>query len=296
MIRTRRKDDNLNEWPKKPTEWIEKRTLYISIPFTWNIPDVTARLQQRSMFWDRVVVGGPAVYLMPEFFDNMKHVEIGYNHSGVLQKVNPLATRTTVGCIRKCKFCGVKKFEPKFKELDDWPDLPIICDNNLLASSQYHFSRVVDRLKKHQGVDFNQGLDARLLTDYHAKRFAEVKGIVKRGLRLALDSRGHFSPWMAAYERLRTAGIAKRKISTYVLIAFNSDPSDAWARCELVEKQGVRALPMWFHPLDTLNKNTVTEAQKNLGWNDFERRKIMQWFYQHKKAVKIIKILKEPVF
>ena len=28
----------------------------------------------------------------------------------------------------------------------------------------------------------------------------------------------------------------------------------------------------------------VTEKQIQLGWNDYERRKIMQWFYWHKKA------------
>ena len=41
---------------------------------------------------------------------------------------------------------------------------------------------------------------------------------------------------------------------------------------------------MWFHELDVMEKNTVTPKQAALGWNDYERRRIMQWFYQHKKA------------
>ncbi len=42
---------------------------------------------------------------------------------------------------------------------------------------------------------------------------------------------------------------------------------------------------MWFHPTNALENNVVTEKQAALGWNNFERRRIMQWFYKHKRAV-----------
>ena len=42
---------------------------------------------------------------------------------------------------------------------------------------------------------------------------------------------------------------------------------------------------MWHHPLNAMVKNAVTKEQKENGWNDYERRRIMQWYYQHKKAV-----------
>ena len=90
--------------------------------------------------------------------------------------------------------------------------------------------------------------------------------------------------WENAYSKLRSAGISKRKISSYALIGYDSDPSEAWERCEWIETHGVRVLPMWFHGLKQLQRNVVTEGQQKLGWNDYERRKIMQWFYQHKKA------------
>ena len=275
----------MNHWPKKETVWTEGRTIYVSIPFTWDLPDVKSMLQQRSFWWDRAVVGGPAVKLMPDFFVGMGHVSVGGDLPGVLQRINPMATRTTTGCVRKCTFCGVYQFEGDFKELDNWPDLPLICDNNLLAASTEHFNRVINRLKKHSGIDFNQGMDARLLTDYHARRITELKGLKKRGVRLALDSMSFTDHWASAFDRLRSAGIAKRNISSYALIGFDSDSSEAWARCKWIEKHGARVLPMWFHGLDQLQKNIVTPEQEKLGWNDYERRKIMQWFYQHKKAV-----------
>jgi len=275
------------DWPKKHTAWIDNRVLHISIPFTWNLPEVKREIRQLSFEWDSVIVGGPAVELIPGYFGDMDYVSIGKHWSGVLQMVNPLATRTTTGCIRNCGFCAVPKIEVRFKELSGWPNLPIICDNNLLAASMDHFDKVIDRLKRRwEWADFNQGVDSRLLNDHHAKRFKEIK---KPTIRLALDSMKYVDQWEAALDRLFSAGIAKRNIKSYAIIAFDSDPEEAWTRCNYIESKGIKAFPMWYRPLNILRKNTVTHEQKKIGWNDFERRKIMQWFYQHKKAVRQIR-------
>lgn len=268
-------------WPKKCFSWVDNRTLYISIPFTWELPKAMLQVQQRSFLWDQVVVGGPAVYLMPGYFQAYDYVTEGRSLPGILQQINPLATRTTLGCIRRCKFCGVRDIEGDFVELDDWPDLPIICDNNLLAASVEHFDRVIGRLVEWKWADFNQGIDARLLTEHHAKRLAEIK---KPTIRLALDSMAYQDQWSEAFSLLRSAGIAKSNIRTYALIGFDSDPDEAWQRCEWVEQQGGLALPMWFHPLHTLKKNQVTQRQAEMGWNDYERRRIMKWYYWHQKV------------
>ena len=273
-------------WPKGIIFWVKNRVLYASIPFTWKLPILRDSLLQRSFFWDRAVLGGPGVYLMPNYFDDLDFVSIAGSIGGtcpsILQRVNENATKTTWGCIRKCEFCGVPKFEGAFRELPDWPNRPIICDNNLLASSQAHFDRVMDRLETRWGwADFNQGLDARLMSSYHAERFARIRPMI----RLSLDSIKYSEAWALAFEKLRRAGIPKCYIRSYALIGFDSAPDEAWERCLWIERHGVKPLPMWFHPLNALAPNQVTESQGNLGWDDYERRKIMQWFYQHKKAV-----------
>jgi len=270
------------DWPKKPYCWTENNTLYISIPFTWNLPQVFSKVTKPSLFWDKVIVGGPAVELMPNFFSELPWVETQHERPGILQQINPLATRTTSGCPNKCKFCGIGcgLIEPGgFKELQDWPDLPILCDNNLLAASSTHFDKVIDRLKSHGWADFNQGLDARLLTPYHASRIKEIKNPL---VRLALDHTSHQDSWELAFNNLRSAGITKRNIRSYALIAFNSDPSEAWARCLWLESHGIKALPMWYHPLSQLLPNTVTPKQLSLGWNKTERTRIMGYFYKHR--------------
>lgn len=269
-------------WPNKPTYWEEDGVLYISIPFTWNLPEVISPLKRGFRLHKKVVVGGPAVQIMPGYFSKLDFVEERSEYHGALQRVNPLATKTTTGCIRKCQFCAIGQglIEPGgFKELSDWPDLPILTDNNLFVSSKEHFDKVVDRLIKWGWADFNQGVDCRLLDEYKAGRLAEIK---KLTIRLALDSKAQKDDWGRAFDLLRSFKISKDKIRSYVLIGMDSGPEDAWERCEWIDKQGPLPLPMWFHKLDSLKVNQITKDQKALGWNYLEYRGIMAWYYHHK--------------
>jgi hypothetical protein len=281
----------VSRWPKDIFIYTENHILYISVPFTWLMPRAlrTITFYAYSSCFKEIQIGGPGCYLAlhyyPDFLRDLP-VKVGYDLPGILQRINPLATRTTTGCIRKCQFCGIGcgVIEPGgIVELDDWLDLPIIIDNNVLAATIPHFDKVIDRLIPHGWADFEQGLDARKLTEYHAQRIAEIKEPM---VRLALDSMSYRESWEEAYEKLRSAGIRKRQIRSYALIAFDSDPIEAWERCNFIESKGIRVLPMWYHSLDCLKANSVSDAQTKLGWNDYERRRIMQWFYKHKKAVK----------
>lgn len=273
-------EDNL--WPKEPIYWIEESVLFVSIPFTWNLPNVKFRIKQKSLIpIKKVIVGGPGVYLMPNFFSDLKFVEVGYEYPGILQRVNNMATRTTTGCIRKCKFCaiGQGRIEPGgFVELNDWPDLPIVCDNNLLASSVEHFDSVIDRLMKHRGVDFNQGIDVRLITDYHAKRLSKLKS---PKIRLACDSGSETQIWLNALDILLRNGVRRYWTSSYALVGFDSGPDEAWARCEFINKHSV-CYPLWFHDLDCLEYNSISDKQRKLGWTTKERVRLMKRFYKAK--------------
>lgn len=277
-----------HNWHQGILSWEDPNgSLCISVVFTWHLPEV--RKYAEAMRHRRIRIGGPAVSLMPRFLMDCG-AELGGDYPGVLQKFNPLATRTSVGCIRQCKFCSVpiieglpvlQKTGKRQAELDDWPDLPVIADNNLLANSVTHFDRVCDRLEKWEWCDFNQGTDARLLTEHHAERLARLKRPV---VRLALDSMTYVDSWDAALEILIRAGVSKNNIRTYALMAFGTSPDESWKVCQHIESRGIKVLPQWFHDLDALEHNIVTERQKALGWNDYERRRLMQWFYQHKEA------------
>lgn len=269
------------KWPKAPYRWTENRTLYISVPFTWNLPGVRAEVLQADFTYDKVVVGGPAVQLMPEYLADV--AEGGGSHPGVLQRVNPLATRSTVGCPNRCGFCAVPRMHPEgLRELDDWPDLPVYCDDNLLAASRRHFDKVVDRLKKHSFADFNQGLDARLLKPYHARRLAELHRPV---LRLAWDDLPIEKFVRRAISRLLKAGLPKRSVRVFVLIGFDDSPSAALYRFEALRELGVKASPMRYEPLNALERNSYVNTEN--GWTEELLKDYMKYWYNDRFFRKI---------
>lgn len=263
-------------WPGRETEWVEGGKLFISVPFTWCLPRVQSRIRRTFL---PVVVGGPAVKLMPDYLTGCT---IGPDRPDALKRVNPLATKTTTGCTHRCEFCAVPAIEGPIVEIGGFLPGPVVCDNNILAATPPHIERVVEMLRQYGWADFNQGLDAYRLDQDVAKLLASIG---KPMIRLAFD---HESDWCAidqAYCALRRARIPKQAIRVYVLSAFDSGPEDAWNRCRIIERYGIKPLPMWFHRLDAMAENVVTEQQEKMGWSDYERRRLMQWFYQHKEAV-----------
>jgi len=255
-------------WPKGILEYRKGDTVRLSIPFTWNLPDAHQRARLLAAQGCTVLVGGPAVNLMPAYLVDV--AQVGRQWPGAVQRHNPDATFTSRGCVRRCSFCAVPRAEGQFRELDDWPVAPIVCDNNFLASSRAHFDRAIDRLKpiRKRGIDFNQGLDARLMTPYHAHRLAELHCLA----RLAFDHVSLEAKFLQAYQCLRDAGFPKSRIRCYVLIGYDDTPDDALYRLRLVHQLGIKPFPGRYQPLDALHKDAYIAP----GWTDQELRR-----YQH---------------
>ncbi len=279
----------MSDWPKGPTAWIEDRQLFVSVPFTWNLYDVRTAVSQQSFLWDGATVGGPAIRLARNFetpfeWPDGVNVDCG-DITGVLNRVNPIATRTSVGCPNSCGFCGVSTIEPQFSELAQWDAKPIVCDNNFLACSLIHRGEVYQRLMAIpesitalHPIDFNQGLDARRLTDWDANQLR----VIKAKCRLAYDGPGDGPIALAAVELLRYHKVPLKSLFVYALIGYTDSPAEAWERCKQIESWGVYCCPMWFHELDAMHWNKVTEKQEALGWDHEKRKHIMGYFWQHR--------------
>lgn len=260
-------------WSKTFVEWIDGPIAYLSVVFTWDLPKAYMRAVWLTEEGYQVKAGGPACLLMPDYLAGVAEV----NGLGVdaLQRHNPEATFTSRGCIRKCKFCAVPKIEGDLTELDHWEPKRLVCDNNLLACSRKHFDKVIDSLQGVEGVDFNQGLDARLLSQYHAERLAELDLPV---IRLAWDSVKYERQFWKAVACLHNAGIPKSRVRPYVLIGFDDDPEDALYRLQSLKDAGHLPLsPMRYQPLDALVKDEYVGPN----WTDRELRRFMRyWFRQ----------------
>lgn len=253
------------EWKKDIAQWEIGKNLYLSIPFTWMLPK--AKIIAKN-YKGKVFAGGPAVSLLPEYLKDVADIE-SISPIPPLMMHNPLATFTTRGCPNHCGFCAVPKIDGEFREIDTFPIRPIVCDNNLLASSRKHFDKVIDALKALPFVDFNQGLDARLFTRYHASKIAELKAVK---LRFSYD---HIKTQSKVYEAVtiaRSEGL--KDIGIYVLFGFENGPEDAHYRLEEVLSWGIRPNPMRYQPLDCLSKNDYVAT----GWTERELRDTQRYY------------------
>jgi hypothetical protein len=184
----------------------------------------------------------------------------------------------TRGCVRKCPFCAVPKIEPFY--IDFLPvkkqiqmitdkygakkDL-LLLDNNVLASQK--FDLIIDEIQEagfYKGaklknslryIDFNQGLDLRLLTKKKMKRLAELPIYP---LRIAFDHMSLKDKYVQKIEWAAEFGF--KRLSNYILYNYHDTPEDFYERLrinvELNEKLGTQiySFPMKYVPIDSRDR------------------------------------------
>ena len=107
------------------------------------------------------------------------------------------------------------------------------------------------RLKRLRIIDFNQGVDARLVTNKKMKKLAEIN---IRPLRIAFDHYSMKDKYESAIRIAAKNGITD--LSNYLLYNFNDKPEDLYYRMklniDLCEDLGVAiySFPMKYHPID----------------------------------------------
>lgn len=206
----------------------------------------------------------------------------------------------TRGCPRTCTFCAVHHIEPQFV-----PYLPlrrqvqlveelygpkrdlVLLDNNVLASDC--FADIISDIKDlgfergatfsyrsgtgrtttvKRSVDFNQGLDSRLLTD---EKMGMLSEIAIRPVRIAFD---HIELRELYEEKVRLAARhGMPYLSNYILYNFKDKPNDFYTRLkiniDLNEELGLHIFSFPMRYLDLRSKNRRVSTPGNLGehWN-----------------------------
>ena len=121
------------------------------------------------------------------------------------------------------------------------------------------FKELLDFEKK---VDFNQGIDARFVTEPIAKMIASLK--LDSTIRLAYDSPNQQKYVKQAIERLFNAGISKRDIFVYTLFNYTSPAEEFFHRVREILNWGAVCYPMRYESLYTLEKNSYISPIWNL--------------------------------
>ena len=136
----------------------------------------------------------------------------------------------TRGCTRRCKWCVVPEKEgdlrpdSSWREVSRWPVYRkvIFLDNNALAS-EWALQQLENMIAVNQSagrghtvmIDFNQGLDARLIDDATAKLLSRLHWI--RFIRLACDSDAMIGAVQLAIMHIRRY-MPGREIFIYLLV------------------------------------------------------------------------------
>ena len=159
------------------------------------------------------------------------------------------------GCIRKCSFCGVPAFEGAQREMRPLSELVngirerhgekkdlVLMDNNITASPRYReviaeivdlgFERGATLLRNgkptvKRRVDFNQGVDARILAK-SPMQLREMAKVCISPLRIAFDHMGGRKPYEESVYMAADDEITSR--SNYMLYNFMDTPVDLYER------------------------------------------------------------------
>lgn len=209
------------EW-FNPTRAHRYNRVYSSKVFTWTKDEFPSI--------DSKTIRGGSGHGMNSLSDYIEHLCPDYSLYG-----HPLSMGyLTRGCIRECPWCIVPKKEGKIHAHADIEEFlrhenVVLLDNNVLAHE--HGIRQIEKIVRLKiKVDFNQGLDARLIDRPMAHLLSKVKWL--KPLRLACDHQNMMTPVRKAVEFLRWENTTPTRFFVYVLV---KDVQDAIERVRFLK-------------------------------------------------------------
>ena len=258
--------------------------VYISVIYWQN---ATAASTYGRQFDCPVVMGGIG-WGYDTLSDEIEHIMPDYDLYGTDYSMG----YTSRGCIRKCPWCVVPRKEGMIKDnvpisefLDPRHDKVILLDNNFGASPKWR--ETLEFLIEHDlKVNFNQGLDIRLVTNEFAELLAQVKyynwRFKRRTLHFAFDTMKVERAVKRGIKTLGNAGIKPYRIMVYVLTEYDTTLEQDLHRVQVLKDLGVIPFVMRF---DRQRQNK--EMTRFSRWVN---RRTYQWIpfedYVHKGAWK----------
>ena len=189
----------------------------------------------------------------------------------------------TRGCIRACPWCVVPKKEGRIRPYSTWKDIKrpdsrdiVFMDNNVLAC-EHGINQIKDMIGQDVRVDFNQGLDARLITPEVAELLSKLKWI--RFIRMSCDTDAMLDVVLRAIHLLEKNGVKPYRVFVYLLV---QDIASAEKRALALRKAGAE---VFAQPYRDFEKNIEpTREQKAFArWvNRKEIFKTVQSFSEYK--------------
>jgi len=162
------------------------------------------------------VKGGTGYGIYENLPENVEHTCPDYSLYGQTYSMGFL----TRGCIRKCTWCFVPRKEGSIRAHADVEEFlrhkdVVLLDNNVLAHP-HGIAQIEKMARLNVRVDFNQGLDARLIDDATARMLGKLSWMTP--LRLACDSLSMMPAIAKAVQHLRWNNVTPRRYFCYCLV------------------------------------------------------------------------------
>lgn len=226
---------------------------------------------------DEVIQGGSgyAITLVDgkEVYDGSKdqplppeieHIYPDYSLYGITDTAYGFLSR---GCPRGCAFCHVEAKEGrasrKVADLSEfWNGQAniVLCDPNILACREWRdlLGQLID---SKAWVDFNQGLDIRLMTDEKAEMIKQIK---TKNIHFAWDQYEDMKKIVPKFRKFKKlTGIDYRKLGVYVLCGFDTTIEQDLERIYTLRDLGYSPYVMLY------NKESIPRGH--------ELRRLMRW-------------------
>lgn len=142
----------------------------------------------------------------------------------------------TRGCPNRCPWCVVPRKEGKIRQYMDIEDIAIegrkkivLMDNNILAAGDYAMIQMEKIIKRGYRIDFNQALDARLVSEDFASLLAKIKWIKSR-IRFGCDTHGQIAECERAMDLINSYGYKGEYMVFTMIGGGKSDFKESYER------------------------------------------------------------------
>ena len=229
---------------------------------------------------DEVVKGGTGYDVHSRLPEEVDHTQPDYSIYPLVPKDTAYGFLTR-GCPNRCPWCVVPRKEGKIRPYMDVDEIAIegrhklvLMDNNILAAGDYAKQQICKIIDRGYRVDFNQALDARLVTDEWAKLLAKVKWLDKNRIRFGCDTHKQIENCERAMAMIESYGFTGQ---FFLYTMLNDDMQECYDRInhwwmrmrEVRDKHQGRPVYAYAQPYrDPDNPNRpIPQWQKDMaGW------------------------------
>lgn len=217
--------------------------IYISVVFDYNLNLAKSSAKFLSLTYPNATIdlGGSGYDISKTLDDRTEKQTPDYT---LYPDIDYSLGFTSRGCVRNCEFCIVRKKEGSFRIAQHPSEFHnpefrkiVLMDNNILANKDWFFDITDWILENRLKVDFNQGLDIRLMNPEIADRLAKLHPISV--WRFAYDSTDYSKAVYHGIQTLADNGVSVRNdCHFYVYLSGDNCFDDALRRCKELKNWG----------------------------------------------------------